>query len=80
MNERKQKGKPQIDSQAGNVGIHHLYNFQLDLIENIGHKRGTEYIHTHMHTYTLMCTHFKFDEEVAFLGRIYFRVYMLVFQ
>lgn len=37
------------------------------------------YMHTHMHTHILMCTHFKFNEEVAFLGRIYFRVYMLVF-
>lgn len=81
MNKRKQEGKPQTDSQAGNVGIHYLYNFQFDLIKNIGQKEvQNTYIHTLMHTYMLMCTHFKFNEEVVFLGRIYFRVYMLVFQ
>lgn len=82
MNKRKQEGKPQTDSQAGNVGLHHSYNFQFDLIENIGHKRGTEYIHTHTyaHIHTYVHTYFELNEEVAFLGRIYFRVYMSGFQ
>lgn len=77
MNKRKQEGKPQTDSQAGNVGLHHSYNFQFDLIENIGHK---EVQNTYIHIHTYVHTYFELNEEVAFLGRIYFRVYMSGFQ